>query len=620
MVLVNRLLAVCAIWVTAILSLQRVRDIASLQRGRDELEQRVQKQTVELDTANEILEQEIEERKRAEVQLKKLSSAIEQTADLILITDRDGLIEFVNPAFEQLTGYSSAEVIGLTPRFLKSDKHEQEWYEDLWNTILSGDVFRAIFINRKKNGKLYHEEKTITPLKDENGQITHFVSTGKDISGRVLAEQALRTREQQQAVVAKLGQEALAGMDLSKLMNKIVYFLAKTLNVEYCKVLKLLPDGKSLLLRSGVGWKDGLVGRATVPAGKDSQAGYTLHSGEPVVVENLRTEKRFHGPGLLFDHGVVSGMSVIIAGYDVPFGVLGVHTTRIRSFTKDDINFLVAMANLLAEAIQRKRSEEDLRELNITLENKVEQRTVELQATNTELNAFAYSVSHDLRAPLRAMHGFAEALLQDNAEQLDRQGREFAERIVGAADRMDGLIQDVLTYSRIGRSEIHFVSVNLADVVDECLVELESEIWRREAQISVERPLPEVLSHRATLVQIVRNLLSNAMKFVDASKKPQVQIRAESQNGSIFLYVEDNGIGILPEHQEKVFSVFERLHGNESYSGTGIGLAIVRRAAESLGGRVGLESSPGAGSRFWVEIPQKGLRFLKRGWAWISHQ
>lgn len=153
--------------------------------------------------------------------------------------------------------------------------------------------------------------------------------------------------------------------------------------------------------------------------------------------------------------------------------------------------------------------------------------------------------------------------------------------------------------------------MNLADVVDDCLIELESEIWRREAQISVERPLPEVRSHHATLVQIVSNLVSNAMKFVDSSKKPQVRIRAESHNGWISLYVEDNGIGILPEFQEKIFHVFERLHGNESYPGTGIGLAIVRRAAESLGGRIGMESSPGAGSRFRVEIPQEGkLEFL----------
>jgi PAS domain S-box-containing protein len=174
-------------------------------------------------------------------------------------------------------------------------------------------------------------------------------------------EEEIETRVRQQAAVASLGQYALAGMDLSTLMDRAVTLVAQNLEVEYSKVLELLPDGNALLLRAGIGWKEGYVGRATVKARADSQAGYTLLCNGPVIVEDLRTEKRFKGPPLLHEHQVVSGMSVIIAGQDQPFGVLGAHTIKQHVFTRDDISFLQSVANVLAEAIRRQQTEEALR-------------------------------------------------------------------------------------------------------------------------------------------------------------------------------------------------------------------------------------------------------------------
>jgi GAF domain-containing protein len=163
--------------------------------------------------------------------------------------------------------------------------------------------------------------------------------------------------------VAKLGQTALTTDDLQALMREAVESVARALGVEYCKVLELLPGGRGLLLQAGVGWKEGLVGRATVGSGLDSQAGYTFVSDGPIIVEDLRTERRFGGPSLLREHGVVSGMSVIIHGHERPYGVLGVHTSRRRDFTEDDVNFLRAVANILATAIERKRGEDALLEV-----------------------------------------------------------------------------------------------------------------------------------------------------------------------------------------------------------------------------------------------------------------
>ncbi len=184
----------------------------------------------------------------------------------------------------------------------------------------------------------------------------------KEVEERRRVERALEAYVRQQRAITFLGHKALMGHDLTDLMNEVVRKVAETLDNEYCKVLELLPDSNEMLLRAGVGWKDGLVGNATVHTGSDSQAGYTLNSKEPVVVEDLNTETRFSGSQLLLEHNVVSGMSITIQGPNGPWGVLGTHTTRHVTFTKDDINFLHSVVNILANAIVRKNTEESLKE------------------------------------------------------------------------------------------------------------------------------------------------------------------------------------------------------------------------------------------------------------------
>jgi PAS domain S-box-containing protein len=199
-------------------------------------------------------------------------------------------------------------------------------------------------------------------------------------------EKDLTVRMRQQAAVADLGQRALKEDDLSMLMEETVARIAQTLEVEYVKVLELLPHKNTLLLRAGTGWKSGSVGRATVGTEKNSQAGYTLLSNEPIIVEDLRAESRFDGPQLLHDHGIISGMSVIIQGSDRPFGVLGAHTASRRTFTRDDAYFLRSAANVLAAAIERRQVEDALRHkteeltaLNATLEQRVAERATTVE-------------------------------------------------------------------------------------------------------------------------------------------------------------------------------------------------------------------------------------------------
>jgi signal transduction histidine kinase len=211
------------------------------------------------------------------------------------------------------------------------------------------------------------------------------------------------------------------------------------------------------------------------------------------------------------------------------------------------------------------------------------------------------------------MEGFSQALLEDYADRLDPVGQDYAHRIAAAAQHMDILIQDLLGYSRLSRIEMKLRPVVLEGVVQEALSLLTSEIQEKSAQVAVERPLPRVVGHQATLVRMVENLLSNAVKFVAPDVQPQVRVWAETipttrppdhPTTLVRLWVEDNGIGIASEHHERIFRIFERLHGVETYPGTGVGLAIVRKGMERMGGRVGVESEPGLGSRFWVELPR----------------
>jgi len=256
---------------------------------------------------------------------------------------------------------------------------------------------------------------------------------------------------------------------------------------------------------------------------------------------------------------------------------------------------------------ERKRVEEELRKYRKHLETFVAQRTDQLEAANKELESFAYSVSHDLRAPLRAMEGFANALLEDYADSLDETGKDYASRVVAAAQHMDTLIQDLLAYSRLSRSALKPGTVNLDSVLNEVMHQFSSDIQKTGTQIRVERPLPDVMGDHATLVQVFSNLLSNAIKFVEPGVKPRINIWTEEMNSRVRLWVEDTGIGIAPEYHDRIFRIFERLQGVENYPGTGIGLAIVKKGLERMGGRAGVDSAPGKGSKFWVELRMKGF-------------
>ncbi len=248
----------------------------------------------------------------------------------------------------------------------------------------------------------------------------------------------------------------------------------------------------------------------------------------------------------------------------------------------------------------RKQAEERIQALNQELQRRVSQLT----EINAELESFNYSISHDLRAPIRSMQGFARALITEDGGRLSADGMNYAQRIINSGGYMDKLLQDLLSYSRLTGAEMPLAPVNVESVLKEVLAHSLDEARSREARMEIRAPLGAVFAHPATLSQILANLVGNAVKFVEAGRQPHVKIRAEEHSTFLRLVVEDNGIGIDPMHQKKIFGLFERLHSNAAYPGTGVGLALVRKGTERMGGRVGVESSEGSGSRFWIELPR----------------
>jgi PAS domain S-box-containing protein len=438
-------------------------------------------------------------------------------------------------------------------------------------------------------------ENTLLPVED--GVWLYY----RDVTERHRMEGLLRARNRQQAAVARLGQVAISSRQLDEVLNEAVRESAQALGVEFCKILKLLPDG-NLLLRAGTGWRPGLVGHLTIPAGLESQAGFALQSDASVIATDLATETRFHRTPLLVEHGAVSGMSVVINGPERPYGVLSVHATSRRDFSEDDIHFLQAIAHLLASAIERTQADRELRRHRDHLEDLVRDRTRLLEESNKELEAFSYSVSHDLRAPLRTMGGFSDLLLHRHGPKLEPEVRELLGFIHDGALRMGQLIEDLLDLSRFHRVAMVRQDLDVGSLAREAVAALRERDPGRTVQVDVQ----DGLRARGDphLVRIVLdNLVGNAWKFTTGTVDARIEVGAEAGASGTTFFVRDNGAGFDNAFVDQLFRPFHRLHKPSEFEGNGIGLATVARIVQRHGGKVTAEGRPGQGATFRFTLP-----------------
>ena len=267
---------------------------------------------------------------------------------------------------------------------------------------------------------------------------------------------------------------------------------------------------------------------------------------------------------------------------------------RARRLSSDGV------LGVCTDSTERKRTEEDVRRLNAELERRVRERTSALEAALAQIETFSSTVAHDLRAPLRHLAGYCQLLLTECGGNLGEKGRGYVARVARAAGRMDALTRDILAYSRVSSRELPVEAVDLELVVAETLSGGPA-LAPEAVDVRVESPLGRVAGNRAALALCLSNLLGNAAKFVPPGARPNVRVWSERRGPRLRLWIEDQGIGVEPAYQQKIFESFERLHGDE-YEGTGIGLAIVKKAVERMGGNVGLESALGAGAKFWIEL------------------
>lgn len=343
------------------LRLKLVTDAPQSSADVQRLVQELQVQQIELEMQNEEL-------KESRAAVEEASARYRDFYDFSPVgyftLDCMGTIAELNIVGAHLLGFERARLMGSRLGLFVAEPDRPAFNEFL-SRVIESRTLQSCQVSLERAGEPPRIVQIEAKLCDD-GQTCRAVVL--EITKYKRAESELARRVRQQAVVVDLGLRALEGLELQELMDRAVQAIAETLEVELCKVLELLPTGDKLLLRAGVGWRAGLVGQATVATGLDSQAGYTLQSQTPVVVSDLRREVRFHGPPLLFEHGVVSGLSVIIFGKDRPFGLLGAHTTRQRLFTEDDTHFLQAMAHVLATAIQRQQTEEAVRKSEASLE------------------------------------------------------------------------------------------------------------------------------------------------------------------------------------------------------------------------------------------------------------
>ena len=502
---------------------------------------------------------DISERKKAELSLRESEERFRQVVENIeevfwMIDLEQNRIVFISSGYEKIWRETRESLYSSPRRWIEAiHPEDRERVRDALPKEISGDYDEEYRIIRS-DGTLRWIHDRGFPVRNADGTVDRIAGIAEDITERKEAEEALRLRSSQQGALADLGRRALEHRDLGQLLDYAVALIPRILGIEFCCVFELLPGSEALLLRAGAGWREGPVTRETVSARSDSQEGFTLLSGAPVIIEDLRTETRFRPSALMRDHGVVSGMNVIIRARGKPYGVLGAHTSERREFSDVDVNFLQSAANVLAAAIESRRLEE---ELLCTIER-------EQQRIGQDI--------HDGLCQQLAGIGFSIGLIA--RELPDSLGAKS--KLTDVVGNIRGAILEARMLAR-GLSPVQLESDGLMSALQE-LVSTTEQLFKISCRFNCEQPvLIEDNAIATHLYRIAQEAIHNAIKHGQATHVSVTLANSDEHT----LTISDNGLG-LPA---------------ELCNSKGMGVHIMNYRAGMIGGRLSIAASPGSGTK-----------------------
>jgi signal transduction histidine kinase len=568
----------------------------------------------------------------------------------VIATDRQLRVRSWNHWMEQNSGLEAKAVLGRTLFELFPDLETRrkpqleralEGEVSVVSTALHGWIIPLPTPNREVGFPHMQQTARIAPLITRN-QIQGVLIVIEDVTQREWQSEILRRQHARDEVLAWALAHLLKTEDPSRIIREVFCKVAEHLDFDSYLFHLFEPESATFKLHASGGIEpeqEHLV--AAVPAGiipwlNDAQ------EGQAIVRENVQssTEPLLANARQFGYHAYVA--FPLIIGRTL-LGLLCFATRTRESIAPNEIDLLSTIAQYLSVALNREKTDRELRiaqqklnEHNLRLEENVAERTASLKQIIAELQTFSYTIAHDLRAPIRALKGYCEVLVEDFAHQLPADAASVISKLAKASSQMDALTRDLLEFSKVSRQDLTLGPVDLAEVVQDTL----ALAGARSSSITVDQPLHPILANRTLVSQCLSNLLNNALKFSRNGVSPVIKIRSESVSNSkeiasadlsnftpsryslaepgrnplptldaprVRVWVEDNGIGISAEAQSKIFGIFERGDRASDFEGTGIGLAIVARAMERMGGACGVQSKLNQGSRFWLEFNSAAL-------------